>query len=180
MNRVISKAFHLCSVAVKFPEFISKWCTSYLLITSKIYFTSFQSIRFFKFVKQKSGSCFSRTVSRLNALYLSDPTFQPMRQPWIFWSRQTFQGETEGVPKTLHRWVPPICHQPALQLDMQPLFICKPEGILTVTVFGKSLKNQLGLQKWNTLIPGTFAHAMALNVKRVKGFWQSISPDSKP
>lgn len=58
---------------------------------------------------------------------------------------------------------------------MQPLFICKPEGILTVTVFGKSLRNQLGLQKWNTLIPGVFAHAMALNVKESKAF-DSPSP----
>lgn len=83
---------------------------------------------------------------------------------------QTAQGETDRVSKTLHKWVPPICHQPALQFDMQPLFICKPEGILTVTVFGKSLRNQLGLQKWNTLIPGAFAHAMALNVKESKAF----------
>lgn len=93
----------------------------------------------------------------------------------MFWSSQTFQGETDGVSKTLHRWVPPICHQPTLQYDMQPLFICKPEGILTVMVLGKVLRNQLGLQKWNTLIPGTFAHAMALNVKESKAF-DSPSP----
>lgn len=51
---------------------------------------------------------------------------------------------------------------------MQPLFICRPEGILTVTVSGKSLRNQLGLQKWNTLIPGAFACAMAQTVKESK------------
>ena len=44
-----------------------------------------------------------------------------------------------------------------------------------MTVFGKSLRNQLGLQKWNTLIPGAFAHAMALNVKESKAF-DSPSP----
>lgn len=39
-----------------------------------------------------------------------------------------------------------------------------------MTVFGKSLRKQLGLQKWNTLVPGTFAHEMALNIRESRGF----------
>lgn len=42
-------------------------------------------------------------------------------------------------------------------------------------VCGRSSRNPLGLQKWSTLIPGTFGHAVALNVKQTKAF-DSPSP----